>query len=516
MADADHPAPALDDLPDEGEAEPAAGARHRGLGGHPVREDLLPHVVRDTRPRVTDPDQQVGLGGDQGQLDLARRRSLRGRVDGVVDEVARHGQHPGDVADVLLHAAVRHDPQPDVALAGQRHLGEDEGGELRLADRVDQLVGELAAGGGHVGHELDRLARVPELDQPDQGVQPVRELVGLRPQRLGQPDGLVQLALEALGFGAVLERDHPADVLAVAPDRHPVGRQDAVLVQDQQVAARRLAGHHVGDPAGREHLPDRSAKEVGRQGEQRSGGIVREQHPAALVVAEHGFPDAVQHRLAFLQQGGDLAELQAERLPLQPPGQRQRRQHADREHAQQVQRQRRQRAAQLPGDGGVREADRDLADQLPAVPHRHLADRLPAERAVLDARPRDAGAERLSGLRLGVRVVDGLADQRRLRMAQPDAALVDHDDEKRVCLLYHLSGELLSGAAGMAFVDQAHHARIDRERLRDRHRPLLVLTRELPPEVQPHHEEARRHGDHQDGDHHDDDLGGQPLAQMAP
>ncbi len=45
-----------------------------------------------------------------------------------------------------------------------------------------------------------------------------------------------------------------------------------------------------------------AAEEVGRQGNQRSGGIVREQYPAALVVAEHGFPDAVQHRLALLEQ----------------------------------------------------------------------------------------------------------------------------------------------------------------------------------------------------------------------
>ena len=101
-------------------------------------------------------------------------------------------------------------------------------------------------------------------------------------------------------------------------------------------------------------------------------------------------------------------------------------------------------------------------------------------------------------------------------MGQPDTALVDHDDKKRVCLLYHLGGELLRGAAGLTLVDQAHHARIDRERLRHRHRPLLVLARELSPQIQPHHEEARRHGDHQDGDHHDDDLGGQSLAQMAP
>ena len=219
---------------------------------------------------------------------------------------------------------------------GQGHLGQDQRGQLRLADRLDELVGQLAPGGGQAGDELDRLGVMAELDQADQGVQPVRELVRLGPQRVGQPGHLVQRALERLGLGAVLEGHHPAELLVVAGDRHPVGDEHPVVVQHEQVAAGHLAGHHVGEPAGRQHVAELAAGELGRQAEQVAGRVVGQQHPAAGVVAEHRLPDAVQHRLPLLQQRGDLAELKAEGLPLQPAGQGERGEHADREDAEQV------------------------------------------------------------------------------------------------------------------------------------------------------------------------------------
>ena len=109
---------------------------------------------------------------------------------------------------------------------------------------------------------------------------------------------------------------------------------------------------------------ERPAQEVGREPEQPPGRVVGQDHPLAAVVAEHGLPDAVQHGLAFLQQARDLAEFQAERLALEPPGQAERGQHPDREDTEQVDGQGGQRAGQLPGDLARREADRDLPGQL--------------------------------------------------------------------------------------------------------------------------------------------------------
>ena len=132
-------------------------------------------------------------------------------------------------------------------------------------------------------------------------------------------------------------------------DRHPVHHQYPVVGQDQQVAAADLAAHDVTEPARREQFGEGPAEEVGREPEQPLGRVVGQDDPLAAVVAEHRLPDAVQHGLAFLQQARDLAEFQAERLALEPPGQAERGQHSDREDTEQVDGEGRQRAGQLPG-----------------------------------------------------------------------------------------------------------------------------------------------------------------------
>jgi hypothetical protein len=270
VADADHPAAALDDLPDQREPEAAPRARGRGLRGDPVHEDGFPHVVGHAGARVAHPDQQILVGGDDRQLDPSRPRGLGRGVDRVVDQVPRDGKHLAGVADRAGDAAVIHDPQPDVALVRERHLRQDQRHELGVLDAGLQPFGEVRARGGDLGHELDRLVVATQLDEPDQGVQPVGELVRLGAQRIGQAGGVVQLPLQRLGLGAVLEGDHPAEVApAIVPDRHPVGHEHPVAVQHQQVAALHLTGHHVGQPARGQDPAQRAAREVRGQVEQR-------------------------------------------------------------------------------------------------------------------------------------------------------------------------------------------------------------------------------------------------------
>ena len=126
-------------------------------------------------------------------------------------------------------------------------------------------------------------------------------------------------------------------------------------MQHQQVGALDLAGHHVGQPARRQALPQRAAHEARRQIEQLPRQVVGQHDPFVLVVSEDAFPDAVQHGLPFLEQRRDLAELQAERLPLEPAGQAERRQDAEGEDGEEIGGQAGQRAGHLPGHrGGVR------------------------------------------------------------------------------------------------------------------------------------------------------------------
>ena len=292
-------------------------------------------------------------------------------------------------------------------------------------------------------------------------------------------------------------------------------------MQHEQIAALDLAGHHVGEPARRQDVPQRAAHELRQQVQQLPGEIVGQHDPLVLVVSEHALPDAVQHRLPFLQQRRDLAQFQAESLPLEPPRQAQRRKHAQGEDGEEVDGQIHQRPGHLPGYRGGEEADRDLADQLAVAEDRGLADRLHAEGAVLDAHPVLAGAERLARRQVVIGIPDRLADQLRIRVGEPDSLGVGDHDERRRRAAHGRHRHALHGSvrADPAWATCPHcllQAGLGGEALRDSQGPLLVLLVELPVQVPLHDGKAGGHGDHQDRDHHDDDLGGQALPQQPP
>ena len=75
--------------------------------------------------------------------------------------------------------AVVHDAQPDVTFVRQRDLPQDQRHQLGVADVGLQPLGQVRAGGRDLGDELDRLVVAAQLDQADQGVQPVGELMRL-------------------------------------------------------------------------------------------------------------------------------------------------------------------------------------------------------------------------------------------------------------------------------------------------------------------------------------------------
>ncbi len=152
---------------------------------------------------------------------------------------------------------------------------------------------------------------------------------------------------------------------------------------------------------------------------------------------------------------------------------------------------------------------------------RGLAARDFAERAVLDAHPRLAGTERLGRARLGIVIPDRRADQLQIPVGEPDSLGVGDHDERRLRPVHGRHRHALDHSVR---ADPARVARTDRllkpglggEALRDCQGPLLVLLVELPVQVPLHDEKAGRHGDHEDRNRRDDDLGRQALPQQAP
>ena len=73
------------------------------------------------------------------------------------------------------------------------------------------------------------------------------------------------------------------------------------------------AGEHVAQPPGGTSPRAARRSRVGAEAEQPPRLVVDHGHPAGPVEGDHALADAVQHRLALLQQRGDLVELEAER-----------------------------------------------------------------------------------------------------------------------------------------------------------------------------------------------------------
>ena len=261
-----------------------------------------------------------------------------------------------------------------------------------VADAGDHVPAPGVRLGDHPGDEAAHLVVLAQLGEPDDGVQPVGELVGLRAQRVGDGARGVEAVLQRGELGAVPQRDDGADGRPVDLHRHPVEHQHPGAVQHELVLARGAAGEHVPEPVVEAEVVDLLADLRTGQVEQLAGGRVEQCDPLAGVEPDHALLDAEQHRLAPLHQLHDLLRLQSEGLPADPAGEQQRshdpHDQGEPEHRRDLTASRGQRLQQRRS----RDPRGDDADDGAVVAdHRHLCDdrapvRVPHPRAALEGR----------------------------------------------------------------------------------------------------------------------------------
>lgn len=211
-----------------------------------------------------------------------------------------------------------------------------------------------------------------------------------------------------------------------------------VVGQYADVGAGQGAVQGAAQPAVGQHFLQPVAERAA-EAEQSPGLVVHDGDPAVGGEGDDALADAVQHRLAVLQQAGDLLQLQAERGPFQPPRQQIGRHRADRGGDRGVQREGGELVPQLAEHVVFRETHRHLAGQRPRGPvQRDLAVGRPSGRALVGA---DVRAAVLHHDRFSHRV----ADQVRYGVRVPYAAQVDHD---------HVRGP---GRPADPFGDRLHH-----------------------------------------------------------
>jgi hypothetical protein len=167
--------------------------------------------------------------------------------------------------------------------------------------------------------------------------------------------------------------------------RHPIDDQQAIVDEHQLIRKVDVAREHLACMTWRndvgEPLSDGGFVEL----EQALGLVVDERNPSGLIGRDRPLADAVQHRLALLEQRCDLVRLEIERLPLDPAREQYRTDDAEQEPDRGRDEDDRQVGLKLRAHVALEEPDRDEADDSATRPQRHLcADRL-AERTGLDA-----------------------------------------------------------------------------------------------------------------------------------
>ena len=230
-------------------------------------------VVVEARTAVLDRDDDGGRVAAQRDPDAAYVGRDQ-RVEGVVDEVAEHGDEVAGGHVAVGESAL--DAELDAALGGVGVLAEQQRLDHRVADRADDLVGEQLRDLQLLGREVDGLVDPAELDEGDHRVQPVGGLVVLGAERVAEAADHVQLAGDRAQLGVVAQGDHGTDVRAL-----PGGGGRA---HDQDPVAREVDVVGLGGPSERcLHQPGREA-ELGERAAEHVVGQV--QQPARLVVDE--------------------------------------------------------------------------------------------------------------------------------------------------------------------------------------------------------------------------------------
>ena len=224
----------------------------------------------------------------------------------------------------------------------------------------------------------------PEFDQAADHVQPVRELVLLSAQTLGQSADVVEFPRQTLQLGTVADGDDGPYRTSTDLHRHVVDEQDPTVEHDHLVASPGPTRQHVEHPSGRQEGRQHPTGRRAVQAEQALRLIVDQPEATDVVQGDGALTNAVQHRLALLEQRGDLPGLEPERLPFHPPRQEQHSARPQQQTQQRRQQDRREPGPEFRADPLFQDTDRHQPDHVtgPAA-HRHLGSHRGSERARL-------------------------------------------------------------------------------------------------------------------------------------
>src|SRR5258706_4197289 len=315
----------------------------------------------------------------------------------------------------------------------------------------------------------------------------------LRPQRVCEAANPVELAKHAFELGPVAKRDHGADTLATDHRGHAVRDEDAITREEHLIASDAVSREDVAHATRGDALFDLSSFDGAFEPEQAARFVVYERDAAIAVRRDDPFADAVEHRLALLEQRGDIAWLKAEGLTLQASREEERAGDPETESEGDVAAHHRHPLEKRRIHLILQETHRDDPDDLSLrAEDRHLRSHGFAQRALLDPDPRLPLQRRR---RVGRNT---LADLLGVRMRVADAIDVCDDHERRRLALADRFSDRLDDGRRLRIGEGLDHVGHRRDRMADGERALLVFLGHLLAHERVRDQRAREHdpGDH--------------------
>ncbi len=304
------------------------------LGRDPELQHARPHRGIHARSVVRHlDDERAGVGPRQRELDAAAvvparrgdRRILR-RVDRVVDEVPddRHELRRGHAR--VARAVGHPHGQRHAALGRLRGLAAHERPHDGIRVRRQPALRRPPVRLQLRGRERERLARPLQLDERHDGVQPVRELVRLRPHGVREGAKGRELARQALDLRPVPQRRHRAEPRGAAGSaggqRRPLrDHEDAPAGQVHDLVRRRPRDEQPFDRGRHPQLVHLDGTGGGIQLEVEQLGclVVVEDEPPVAVDEHDALADRVQHRLVVREHARHHLGPQPPRRPREGP-----------------------------------------------------------------------------------------------------------------------------------------------------------------------------------------------------
>ena len=259
------------------------------------------------------------------------------------------------------------------------------------------------------------------------------------------------------------------------------------------IASGAVAREDVAHPTCRDALFDPSSFHRAFEAKQAPGLVVHKRDTAISVGRHDPLADAVEHRLALLEQRGDVARLKAEGLALEASSEQERAGDPETESEGDIPADHRHPPQKRRVHLVLEKADRDDPDDLALrAEDRHLCPHRLAERALLDPDPRLPLERRRRVGRYP------LADLLGVRMRVADSVDVRDDDERCSFALADGFGDRLYDGRRLRIGESLDHVGHRRDRMTDGERALLVLIGDLLA-----HQRVRDHptGEDDGGDH---------------